>query len=370
MNILILGGTGAMGTYLQRLLDDGQNKITITSRKQHVSERANILYEQGNAKELDFLSRLLQDEFDAIIDFMAYSTEEFSQRYQLFLNATKQYIFISSARVYAQSDAPITEHTPRLLDVCKDQEYLNTDEYALAKARCEDLLNRSGKKNYTIIRPSITYGPERLQLGVLEKENWLYRALHGRSIVFSEDIASKLTATTIGEDVAKGIAAITGQESARGEAFHITCETPHTWQEILQYYLETLKKCGLNPKVVMTPKSLNLKLPGRKYQVIYCRYFNRRFDNSKIKKYLDVSAFTQPKDGLQECLQEFLKHPKFAIIDWRLEALNDLAAHERTPLSEIPSLKSKLLYLSYRYHFEWLVLAMQSGKKLLKRGKQ
>src|SRR5699024_6282776 len=119
------------------------------------------------------------------------------------------------------------------------QEYLNTDEYALAKARCEDLLNRSGNKNYTIVRPSITYGPERLQLGVLEKENWLYRALHGRSIVFSEDIASKLTAMTIGEDVAKGIAAITGQESARGEAFHITCETPHTWQEILQYYLET-----------------------------------------------------------------------------------------------------------------------------------
>ena len=40
------------------------------------------------------------------------------------------------------------------------------------------------------------------QLGVLEKELWLYRALNGRTIVFSKDIAEKSTTLTYGYDVA------------------------------------------------------------------------------------------------------------------------------------------------------------------------
>ena len=85
---------------------------------------------------------------------------------------------------YANENGRITEKSKRLLDVCTDEEYLKTDEYALTKVRQENILLSSGKKNWTIIRPYITYNVERLQLGVYEKENWLYRALHGRSIVF------------------------------------------------------------------------------------------------------------------------------------------------------------------------------------------
>lgn len=47
----------------------------------------------------------------------------------------------------------------------------------MAKARQEDILYQSGFSNYTIVRPSVTYNTYRLQLGALEKENWLYRAL-------------------------------------------------------------------------------------------------------------------------------------------------------------------------------------------------
>ena len=72
----------------------------------------------------------------------------------------------------------------RLLDVSHDSIYLKTDEYALAKARQEDILRKSGKNNWTIIRPYITYSESRLQLGVLEKEAWLYRALKGFQEMF------------------------------------------------------------------------------------------------------------------------------------------------------------------------------------------
>lgn len=355
MNILILGGTGAMGTMLVSLLakESKNNFITITSRSERKSEYSNVTYIKGDAKDTDFLKKVLSDYYDVVIDFMKYGTAEFKERYQLLLSNTDQYVFISSARVYAQSDVPITENTPRLLDTVDDPEYLKTDEYALAKARCEDLLNNSGKKNYTIVRPSITYGNERLQLGVLEKEGWLYRALHGRSIVFSNDIGPKYTAMTTGEDVSRGIVSLLGKPEAYGETFQITSEKSYTWNEILSCYLKVLEKeKGLKPKVVYTEKAINLKI--NKYQVIYCRYFNRRFDDTKIKQFIDTDTFKDPMDGLEECLKAFLKKPRFKSINWKLEAWNDRAAGERTPLKEIPGRKQKVYYLLYRYKLDFV----------------
>ena len=68
----------------------------------------------------------------------------------------------------------------------KDEEYLNTDEYALSKARQENILHEAGCNNWTIISPYITFSETRLQLGVLEKEDWLWRAINGYSIVFQK----------------------------------------------------------------------------------------------------------------------------------------------------------------------------------------
>ena len=222
-------------------------------------------------------------------------------------------------------------------------------EYALEKARCENILRLSQYQNYTIIRPYITYGDYRLQLGVLEKENWLYRALHGRSIVFSEDIAFNKTTMTYGKDVAKGIASIVGKHKGIGETYHITSNNSYTWNEILSCYLSTLEKHGILPRVKMIKRSLNLKFPSKKYQVIYCRYFNRYFDNTKIGHFVDTSCFTDTMIGLEECLDNFMMSPQFATIDWILEAFFDKVAGEHTPLQEIRGIKTKIRYLVARY---------------------
>lgn len=355
MNILVLGGTGAMGCPLVRILAQN-NRVYVTSRSVRESEE-NIVYIQGNAKDHEFLKQVL-DMFmwDAVIDFMVHSEEGLKKNLSLFLDNCKQYVFISSARVYAQSEDPIKETNPRLLDVTNDNQYLQTNEYALAKAREENLLLNSGKKNFTIIRPSITYNTHRLQLGVLEKENWLYRALHGRSIVFSEDINDKLTTMTLGNDVSMGIASIVGQEKAYGETFHVTYPKSLLWSDVLNIYQNVLKEhLGHEVPIVMTRKSTNLKFKWRIYQVIYSRYFNRTFDNTKIAQYTDISKFTTPEQGLYDCLKEFLKNPTFLPISWDLEAVNDRVAKEFTPLREIPRIGNKMTYICYRYHLEWLL---------------
>lgn len=349
MKVLVLGGTGAIGSHLVQILLNSGIETIVTSRKIRNSE-GNLKYLNGDAKYLEFLSSILIEEFDAIIDFMVYSTDEFKDRMPLFLNATKQYFFISSSRIYAESDSPLTEDSPRLLDVSIDKDYLATDEYALAKARQEDLLKHSGKTNWTIIRPYITYSENRLQLGVLEKEEWLYRALKGRTIVFSKDIASKVTTITYGLDVSDGISKLIGETEALGRAFHITTNESRTWNEILNIYLQIIEKqIGFKPKVIFQDLNDFSNWRIAKYQIIYDRLFDRQFDNSKIAEF--SNNYTLIDVGLKKCVLTFIKQQKFDAINWKSEAIKDRISNEYTTFNEITGFKHKIIYLLYRYFF-------------------
>lgn len=350
MKILVLGGTGAMGVHLVEILSKrNDNQVIVSSRRKLVG-KDNIFYVQGNAHDLNFLYQLLKDKFDVIIDFMNYRTEEFKERYQKLLSSSGQYVFLSSSRVYANSERPITEDSPRLLDVVQDQKYLSTDEYALAKARQENLLRDSEYTNWTIIRPYITYSENRLQLGVLEKEAWLYRALHGHTIVFSKDISDHSTTLTYGLDVARAIITLIGREEAKGEVFHITTSNSIAWKEVLDIYLDVLEvKLKVRPNVIMTDLSLNLQSDRAKYQVLYDRHFNRCFDNSKINRFIDISTFRNPKEGLYACLTHFCESPIFNWINWGQEAKFDRLAGELSSIMRIPSIKQKVKYSLYRY---------------------
>lgn len=328
MKILLLGGTGAMGLHLTEILSEQGNEVFVTTRQQRESKET-VFYLQGNAHELSFLHSLFCTEWDVIIDFMVYNTIEFQERVCLLLKSCKQYIFLSSARVFADTDTYITECSPRLLDISIDMKYLVTDEYALTKARQENVLRESGYANYTIIRPYITFSEERLQLGVYEKEAWLNRALHGRTIVFSSDIARHYTTLTYGLDVAYGIVGLVGNPKALGEDFNITTNEAYTWQEILQVYLDVLEKySGHRPNVKYTEEALNLQFQSMKYQVKYCRLFDRRFDNKKILSAVSNIKFGDTLQGLRCCLEQFLSKPSFLYQEAVMEALKDKITRE------------------------------------------
>lgn len=348
-NVLVLGGTGAMGTHLVQLLAEHGDRVSVTTRSPRQSS-ANIEYIQGNAKDDAFLAPLLARQWDAIVDFMVYTTRVFEKRAPKFLAATDQYIFLSSARVYAGSSQPISEESPRLLDSSEDAEFLTTDEYSLAKARQENILRQSGNKNWTVIRPYITYSEQRLQLGVLEKEDWLYRALKGRAIVFSKDIASRLTTLTYGLDVAGAMAVFIGEPRALGETYHITQRDSASWHEVLSMYLAVLEKhLGKRPKVLLLDLHEFSRCKPAEYQIKYDRLFNRVFNSSKIAEFVDFQEFSPLEQGLTRCLQEFLEKPQFLAIDWCSEAIKDRFSGEVASLKEITHWKQKIKYLLCRF---------------------
>lgn len=349
MKVLVLGGTGAMGIHLVRFLEENNHQVFVTSRSCS-SKGNNIHYIQGNAHNEEFLSSLLEKHWDVIVDFMVYTTLVFQKRYLQILKSTKQYIFMSSARVYADSTEPLIEDSPRLLDVSKDDIYLKTDEYALTKARQENILFSSGYTNWTIIRPYITYDDQRLQLGVLEKEDWLYRALHNRSIVTAIDIQSKKTTLTAGIDVAKGILALIGENNALGEAFHITSNQSVTWKESSQIYLRILSEKGISSNLVEQDLDSFLNWRHGKYQIIYDRLYNRVFNNKKINQFIDTSSFITPQCGLEKCLKNFLDNDPYSFksINWKEEASKDRMLKENTCLNEILGIRPKIKYYLFR----------------------
>lgn len=140
MKILVLGGTGAMGIHLIKLLVNNGVEVFVTTRRQVMSHGA-IRYIQGNARNLDFLKGLLSEHWDAIVDFMSYSTEEFRNRVSLLLNVTEQYLFLSSSRVYANSEIPIRED----LEAKKDK-------FTGESTPLSEILSIRSKLKYTLVR--------------------------------------------------------------------------------------------------------------------------------------------------------------------------------------------------------------------------
>ena len=352
MKVLIFGGTGAMGMPLVKYLVDSGNSVFVTSRKARQSF-GNIHYITGNAHDFEFVKKLVCGQrFDAIVDFMVYTTKEFKQRIDMLLKATDHYLFLSSSRVYADSDSPITENSPRLLDVSRDSAYLQTDEYALAKARQENVLFASQNKNWTIIRPYITYNTERLQLATLEKDIWLRRALEGHKIILPQDVAVHKTTMTYGDDVARAISLLIGNENAKAEAVHLTGTESITWKTVLKIYTDVIEtKLEMSPEIWM-PETSNMIADaiGNKYQIRYDRMFDRVFDNSKMLE-LCGRDFTllSMEVGLRKCLEKFLDSPRWIDVESTLIARLDRAEKCTHALKEFANPQQKMKYIGWRY---------------------
>lgn len=295
-----------MGTPLVKILSQRGYNVFITSRSHH-DDSDTVHYLKGNAHDDEFAFSVLQScKWAAVIDFMVYSTKKLQYRLEKLVNSTEQYVFISSCRVFADEDKVITEKSPRLLDVSTDVEYLKTDEYALRKAREENLLRNY--PNVTIVRPSVTYNDQRLQLGVYEVEDWLDRVIYDRTIVFSRDIASHITTMTYGEDVAFGIAGLIGNPKAIGEDFNIVTSEYLSWNEVYNLYIDILKEKGFSPKVKIIDQALNHRIKKWQYQVKYARLFDRKFDNSKILNAVPDLKFKDTKETLRRCVCHYLNN--------------------------------------------------------------
>lgn len=292
--VLVMGGTGAMGRYLVPKLAQRGYKVDVVSLDA-LPDKKNIHYIQEDIMDDDVLKTRLSAGYDGIVDFMVYPTEHFKTRHKLLMEHTDHYIFLSSYRVFGDSDVPITEESAQLLDTLRDEEYLATDDYALRKSRCEDILEQSAYKNWTIVRPAITYSQKRAQLVTLELKHILAALQENRPVLLPEAAKNVQATMTWGGDVAEMLARLLFSQTAMGEAFNVTTAEHQTWEQVAQIYnqLYGLQYEWVDTEDYLEEKAKNDKggrvTKGSRWQLSYDRLYNRVMDNSKILKETGLS---------------------------------------------------------------------------------
>lgn len=313
--VLVMGGCGAMGVYLVPELKSLGYSVTVADRVEFKGDGITTII--GDAMDYTFMNEVLKNGYDAIYDFMIYTdTNDFLKRMDMLLPATQQYFFLSSYRVYADHDEYITENSPRLLDVTTDYEYLKENEYALYKAKEENLLRNSKYNNWTIIRPAITYSKNRFQLVILEQGTVVHRTILGKKVALPKSAMDHYGTMTWAGDVAKMLSRLAFNPDALGQAFTVSTAEHHTWREIADYYKDII---GLDYVVVEDEQFFDC-LGCRPFaQLYYDRCYDRKIDNSKILKMtgLKQSDFSTLYDALKRELSaidrtaDWNTHPQF-----------------------------------------------------------
>ena len=279
---LILGATGAMATYLvPKLVENGYHVDGLAFDGEKSSNPAfNLMFH--DAKDEEFLKNLLLQKYDVLVDFLVYDTlDEYKRYYKMFLEGSEHYIYLSTYRVYADS-CPITESSPRLLDVDLPDDFEKYREYSIYKAEEENFLRECGYKNYTIIRPAITYSKLRFQLTILEANVLLHRIKEGKTVLLPAGARHKQGTMSWASDVADMIFAIISDRKSFGETYTVSTSEHHSWEEIAEIYHRV---AGLKYKFIPDEDFLNILSPGNikvKQQLVYDRCFDRIIDNKKI----------------------------------------------------------------------------------------
>lgn len=302
--VLVLGACGAMGVHLvPELIKDGWRVDAVDRETGEALE--NVNYTVANALNDDWLFDFLEgSHYDAIVDFMLYiGKDRFEKRYKKLLDSTDHYIFFSSYRIYGDCEHPVRETSPRILETVKDPEFLaDCDiEYSLYKAQQEDILNSSGYKNYTILRPSMVYSTTRYQLVGLEGYTFLRRVAQGKKVVLPEKARKLHAALVWSGDVAKMISRLLLNNKAMGETFTVCNGEENNWEEIAELYKSLV---GLDYEFIDTEEYLSIfKNNINEYRKhIYDRFYDRTMDPTKILTVTGIKKedLTPLRDGLKK----------------------------------------------------------------------
>lgn len=359
--ILILGGSGILSL---DVLNEGLRRsyditcITRGIRDYRLPRGVNIIH--GDVNKLDGVVDGLDNNYDAIFDFLSFDVKGLKHKLDYLATKCKQYFFVSSSVAYSFEDEVITENTKL------GNEYW---DYGSNKVKCEQFLRDNYKKYgiiFTIIRPYITYGKTRIPFGIIpvNGEYWSLanRIINDKPILLWDNGKAKCTLTNT-VDFAKAYIDLVNNPKAYNEAFHITSGEVLTWNEVLQYVGKELKK---KPIVFSASTDDIIKvLPEYSGVLLGDKARDRIFDNSKIVDAApDFRNFKPFAVGIAETIKNYESNPRERTIDYEWDgridwAINKLAKKQGIKLDKLKlrfrssekvvSFKDKISYYCGRY---------------------
>jgi nucleoside-diphosphate-sugar epimerase len=331
MKILFIGGTGIISTASTALAVERGMEVTLLTRGQHEAKLpAGVKTLIADVNDPALAERLQREalEFDAVVDWIAFTPADIERDLKLFRGRTRQFIFISSTSAYQkpQTHYLMTEATP-LANPYWD--------YARKKIACEERLMQAYREEgfpVTIVRPSLTYSETQIPL-VLNSWQKSYtavdRMIRGQKLVVPGD-GSSLWVITHNTDFAKGLVGLLGHQQAIGHAFHITSDEVLTWDQVFRIVGNAV---GVEPKLVHIPSDfVSACIPEKLGTLTGDKSVSVVFDNSKIKRFVPTySATTTFAEGIRQTLAWFDADPSRKQIDHQVNATTDklIGAYEK-----------------------------------------
>lgn len=200
-NVLIIGGSYFLGRVFTLFALQNKNyNLHVLNRGTYPFQNPAVTELVCDRKDAFALQGLPVMHFDAIVDFCAYDPGDIQLLIHSAPISAAQYIYISSASVYIDSDSPKDESFPLRTKAAQNQGSI----YAYHKRLLEDetiyCCNR-GSMVYTIFRPCYVYGP----YNYAPRESFfLERLFHMRSIPRPVDASADFSMVYV-TDIAKAI---------------------------------------------------------------------------------------------------------------------------------------------------------------------
>jgi nucleoside-diphosphate-sugar epimerase len=318
LRVLFIGGSGIISSACSRLAVERGIDLYLLKRStggpRPVPADATVL--RGDIRDPASVKEALGDlEFDAVVDWVAFTPQHVQTDIDLFRSRAGQYLFISSASAYQTPPArmPVVESTPLRNPFWG---------YSRDKIACEDLLVAAYRAEgfpATIIRPSHTYDRTLVPLD----GGWtaLARMRQGKEIVVHGD-GTSLWTLTHHEDFAKGFVPLLGHPRTVGEPFHITSDEVLTWNQIAETLAAAL---GVTPRIVHVPSDAIAAVDAEWGAVLLGdKAHSMIFDNAKLRAVVPDYVATIPFErGAREIVAWHDEDPARRRVDPEVDALLD-----------------------------------------------
>ncbi|MBE6912959.1 MAG: hypothetical protein E7473_10580 [Ruminococcaceae bacterium] len=299
--VLLIAGGGTLGTYVSEELLRLGATVEVICPEEKTSSDKRLIFHRSLATEEMLKSLFSKKRYDGIINFIHYKeVEDYKKIHPLLIENTDHLIFLSSYRVYADEQHPITEEAPRLLDVIKETDFLENEKYAVPKAKCEDYLkNERAKEPWTIVRPVISFSDKRLDLLLYSGNRVLISAEKGEELLLPKMVKNYNAGIDWAKNSGKLIANLLFKKAALGESFTIYSGHNLTWGEVAAAYE---RQTGLRIRWCDEDTYLNFHTEVKEEPLFawawkYDRRFNRSIDCSKV---LGVTKLTSEDFGSVE----------------------------------------------------------------------
>ncbi|GAB3035145.1 NAD-dependent epimerase/dehydratase family protein [Natronobiforma cellulositropha] len=299
MHVLIVGGTGLISTGITRQLVDTGHDVTCFTRGETPAQVPDgVTFVSGDRNDHGrFAAQVDELEVDCVIDMICFTPEQAERAVEAFAGTVDQYIFCSTVDVYHRPPAtnPITEDAPRSPPV---------SEYGENKAAAEDvfLAAHGDAFDVTIIRPWSTYDEKHPILHTFGRGSYyLDRLERGEPIVVHGD-GTSLWGPCHRDDVARAFVNAVGNETAYGEAYHVTSEEVITWNQYHRTVARALE--APDPDLVHIPTAdLVAAVPERTDMLVAHFQYSTVFDNAKARRDLGFEYTISFEDGVRRGLE-------------------------------------------------------------------